>query len=337
MTTLSRQLVFGIYPGGAAGDDSGLLVGLPDDPAQINRCLHDLQGTSRPFVVRCYDSFQDPDSPLNNTGPAPANYAQYAISGTRPLELVLQFRSISGDVAGYLDFVRSKLEQHHQNLYAVQITEEPNFLDGPNVIDGPYPNVRLALTQGVVTAKQTLRDLGYTHVKVGFNTTPTFGPSAEFWADIKSLANEEFVESLDYVGLDFFPDVFRPTTTDGQSGDLASSAVAVLQTLRYVWLPLAGIPDHIPIHITEHGWPTSATRTTDRQANVLETVIRTIYDLNSKLNIERYTLFALRDVDHVNIVNNDNLFHFFGITTSDYNRKPAFDKFRSLIQELGKR
>ena len=335
MTTSSQQLVFGIYPGGAAGDDSGLLVGPLDNPDQINRCLHDLQGTSRPFVVRCYDSFQDADSPLNNTGPAPANYAQYAIADTRPLELVLQFRSASGDVAGYLDFVRRRLKQHHQNLYAVQLTEEPNFKDGPNVIDGPYPDVRLALTEGVIAAKQLLRELGKPDVKVGFNATPTFGPSSGFWADLKLLAKNQFVESLDYVGLDFFPDVFRPVTSDGQPGDLTSSVVAVLETMRHVWLPLAGIPEHIPIHITEHGWPTGIARTMDRQAEVLEIVIRTIHDLSAKLNIERYTLFALRDVDHVNAGNVDNVFHFFGITTCEYARKPAFDRFRSLVDELG--
>jgi hypothetical protein len=335
--TSSRRLIFGIYPGGVAGDNSGLLVGPPDNPEQINRCLRDLQGVSRPFVIRCYDSFQDSGSPLGNTGPAPANYAQYAVSDVRPLELVLQFRSTSGDVAGYLDFVRSKLKQHHQDLHAVQITEEPNFLDGPNVIDGPYPNVRLALTEGVVAAKQTLRELGQTHVKVGFNATPTFGPSSEFWADLKSRAKTTFVESLDYVGLDFFPDVFRPATPDGQPGDLVSSVIAVLETLRYVWLPSAGIPERIPIHITEHGWPTSATRPLDRQSQVLETVIRTIYDLSSKLNIERYMLFSLRDVDHANLENENNIFHFFGITTSDYIRKPAFDKFQALVQEFGMR
>jgi hypothetical protein len=334
--TSSRRLIFGIYPGGVAGDDSGLLVGPPDEPDQINRCLRDLQGISQPFVVRCYDSFQDSDSPLGNTGPAPANYAQYAVSDVRPLELVLQFRSTSGDVAGYLDFVHGKLKQHHQNLYAVQITEEPNFLDGPNVIDGPYPNVRLALTEGVTAAKQTLRELGQPHVKVGFNATPTFGPSSEFWTDLKSLAKTAFVESLDYVGLDFFPDVFRPAASDGQPGDLVSSVIAVLETLRYVWLPSAGIPDRIPIHITEHGWPTSPTRSVAHQAQVLETVIRTIHDLSPKLNIERYMLFALRDVDHSNATNEENIFRFFGITTSDYTqKKPAFDKFRALVHELG--
>jgi hypothetical protein len=68
---------------------------------------------------------------------------------------------------------------------------------------------------------------------------------------------------------------------------------------------------------------------------VLETVIRTIHDLSPKLNIERYMLFALRDVDHANAPNEENIFRFFGITTSDYIQKPAFDKFRALVHELG--
>jgi hypothetical protein len=61
MTTREeRRLVFGIYPGGAAGGDTGLLAGPPDDPKQVHACLNQLQGICRTFVVRCYDSFQDP-------------------------------------------------------------------------------------------------------------------------------------------------------------------------------------------------------------------------------------------------------------------------------------
>lgn len=142
MTTIERRgFVFGIYPGGALGGDTGLLSGPPDDLEQVNACLLQLQGDSRPFVVRCYDSFQDPGSPFEIAACAPKNYVQYAVAGIRPMDLVLQFRSASGNVPGYLDFVRAKVKEHHGNLYSIQITEEPNFADGPNVIDGSYPNV----------------------------------------------------------------------------------------------------------------------------------------------------------------------------------------------------
>ena len=121
------------------------------------------------------------------------------------------------------------IESDNTLLYSVQITEAASFSNGRNVIDGPYP--------------------GRPEVKVGFNTTPTFGPSADFWTRI-GADGEPFVEALDYVGLDFFPDA------------------------------------HVPIHIAEHGRPTSAGRTPDRQAEVIERVVRTVHANRGRLNID---------------------------------------------------
>ena len=327
-------MTFGIYPGGAAGGDEGLLSGPPDCFERAESALIELQGSSRQFVVRCYDSFQDADSPFASARCAPAEFARYAVPGIRPMELVLQYRSASGNVSGYLDFVRDRIGRHAHDLYAVQITEEANFINGPNVIDGPYPDVCLAPTTGVQAAKECLSACGRSDVKVGFNSTPTFGPSADFWKRI-GAGGEPFVQAVDYVGLDFFPDVFRPVSPDGQPGDLKSSVVGVLETMRSVWLPAAGIPQEVPIHITEHGWPTSSGRGMERQAEVIEQVIRTIHANRARLNIQRYSLFALRDVALRNAGNADNLFCFFGIMTANYERKPAFETFRKLVQELG--
>ena len=331
----SQPLIFGIYPGGPVGAETGLLQGLPDNPATIHSLLDDLQGATRPFVVRCYDSFQDPGSQLASIASAPHNYAQYARKGTRPLDLVLQFRSASGDVPGYLDFVRSRITEHHQYLYSVQIAEEPNFTNGPNIIDGPYPDVQRAVVEGVAAAKDTLCDLGASQVKVGFNATPTFGPAEAFWPSIKAIASPDFFQALDYVGLDFFPDVFRPVTTPGTPGDLISSVNGILEMMRTAWLPAAGIASNTPIHITEHGWPTGPDRSPLKQAETLNTVIRTIHALSGRLNVERYTLFDLRDVIHPDPSGDSHLFNFFGITTADYQPKPAFSVIRALIQELG--
>ncbi len=76
------------------------------------------------------------------------------------MDLVLQFRSASADIEGYLAFIRNRIELHHDYLYSLQITEEPNFKDGPDVIDGSYPEVLNALVEGVIVAKQMLRELG---------------------------------------------------------------------------------------------------------------------------------------------------------------------------------
>lgn len=322
-------MTFGIYPGGAAGGDQGLLTGPPDIPQQIEAALRDLQGEFGPFLVRCYDSFQDAGSPYAAFPCAPPDYPRYAVPGTRPMELVLQFRSATGNVGGYLDFVHERIAQYAHLLYAVQITEEANFTDGPPVIDGPYPNVCLALREGVKAAKQVLRALGRADVKVGFNSTPTFGLGTEFWKRI--AGGEDFVRSLDYVGLDFFPDVFRRVA----AGDLTASVIGVLETMRTVWLPSAGIPETVPIQITEHGWPTSAGREVARQSEVIEQVIRTVHANRERLNVARYTLFALRDVALRTAANEQDLFGFFGIMTADYQRKPAFEVFRKLLRELG--
>ena len=52
------SLVFGIYPGGAAGGDSGLLYGPADDSTYVQACLDELRGSCGPFcrnlsVDRC--------------------------------------------------------------------------------------------------------------------------------------------------------------------------------------------------------------------------------------------------------------------------------------------
>jgi hypothetical protein len=329
-----QRLIFGIYPGGAAGSDTGLVSGPPDEPALVNACLDGLQGSVEPFVVRAYDTFQDPGSALAASPCAPVKYEQYA-SPRRPLELVLQYRSASGDVPGYLQFVRMQIEKHHRYLYSVQITEEANFAGGPPVIDGGYPDVQRALVEGVRCAKETLAALGSGRVKVGFNATPTFGAAAGFWSALRDLGGQSFVAALDFVGLDFFPDVFRPLAPDGEPGDLVRGVGGVLATMRNEWLPSAGIPAHVPIHVTENGWPTGPDRSEARQAAVVEKVVRAIEDAREALNVGRYMHFALRDAQVAQPGAGQTLFHFFGLTRADYSRKPAFDVFRGLIQELG--
>src|ERR1035438_9352142 len=91
-SNLDDGLVFGIYPGGAAGSDGGIASGPPDDPARVERCLDELQGDSRPFVIRVYERFSDADRPSRWAPRTPPKYERYARSG-RPLDLVLMFQS----------------------------------------------------------------------------------------------------------------------------------------------------------------------------------------------------------------------------------------------------
>jgi hypothetical protein len=325
------RLIFGIYPGNATGSDSPhMLAGPPDDPVRIQAALSELQDDRERLLVRGYIPYADSPSARPVTRPTPEDVEQYARDGRR-LNLVLQFQSGSGDVDAYGEFVRQQVRRHGRIADSIQVTEEPNFADGPPVIDGTFPNVREALVKGVLAAKDEARRLGYDHLKVGFNAVPSFDPDNEFWRSIGELGKRPFVEALDFVGLDFFPDVFRPVAPDGQPGDLRQMVVVILRAIRESWMPAAGIPASVPIQVAENGWPTGPDRTPERQAAALETIIRTVHDYRGNYHISHYQLFDLRDADSAN----PNIFYQFGILRDDYTPKPAFEVYRRLIAEIG--
>ncbi|MGW7261940.1 hypothetical protein [Streptomyces sp. NPDC054842] len=314
-------LHFGIYPGGILGDDQGIVRPVrPDLPDRITEALDALQGDAVTLLVRAYQSFAATVTPLEP--PTPADPETYLERG-RKLDLVLQFREPSGELEGWLEFVREAVRTGGPHLASVQICEEPNA-DLP-VVDGSIPNVLNALVEGVVAAKQEARALGH-GLAVGFNAVPTFNPADTFWSELGALADDRFRQSLDYVGLDFFPDVFRPIAAE----QLAEAVTAVLTAFRRTDLPKAGIPDSVAIRICENGWPTGPGRPEQQQAEVLEVVVRTVAALAADLNIDGYSFFALRDADSTG----EGLFHRFGLLHDDYTAKPAFETYRRLIEEL---
>lgn len=78
---------------------------------------------------------------------------------------------------------------------------------------------------------------------------------------------------LDFVGLDMFPDVFRPIPED----KVAGGAQFLVRTLRSVTRE-AGICERTPIHVTETGWPTGHTRDEARQARILQSVAEAVHE-----------------------------------------------------------
>jgi hypothetical protein len=74
----------------------------------------------------------------------------------------------------------------------------------------------------------------------------------------------------------------------------------VLSQFRNVNLAAGPIPQTCRIHIAENGWPTGPTCTYERQATVLELVIRTIHEHRAQFNITHYELFALRAANSSN-------------------------------------
>lgn len=306
---------YGIYPGGITGDDEGgLATGPADDPAKILAALRELQAGG-PFLVRGYRGFTDPGRPRPET---PQDVERYAGEGRR-LDLVVQYQSASGDVPGYLEYVRDVVRRHGPLIATLQITEEPNVAGIPT-LDGHYPGVRRALVEGVVAARAEADRLGLHDLLVGFNTTPMFGPAAGFLADLTELGGRPFLDALGYVGLDFFPDVFMPAPDPG-------AATAGLLEMHRDLMTAAGIPPSVPLHLTENGWPTGPGRTPERQAEVLGAVLGAVVRRGGDLGIGAYLHFALRDADS----SRDGLFHRFGLLHDDYTPKPAFDVYRTFV------
>jgi hypothetical protein len=323
------SLTFGIYPGGIVGTPTGLSESKPDSPAKINHALDELQGSQATFLVRSYLHFAGKDSPASAEDPHPADAAQYAIRGRR-LNLVLCYRDPAGDMEAWRAFVRDRIRSYAGHLSTLSVTLEPN-LQLPNVaVDGNFPAVQSALIEGVAVAREEI-DRARLPVALGFCAGPTFGPNAGFWAQLASEAGEQFSRSLDYVGLDFYVDVFYPVAPDGQPGDVRDSVRQQLLRFREVDLACAGIPPTTAIHIGENGWPTSSARSPARQAEVLECVLQTMQELRGELNVTHYQWFSLRDSNS----SRDEIFSQFGLLRDDYQAKPAFDTYRQLIAELG--
>jgi hypothetical protein len=320
-----NALTFGIYPGSAMGDTGP--AGPPDQPDRISQALAQLQGSpGRPFIVRAYDMYADPgDTVRAATLQAPAGYHRYLGHGRR-LDLVAQYHSRSGDIDGYCAFIEKLIDCQGEHIATLQIGEEPNITGSP-VLDGAYPRITEALIAGVRAAKDKARRSGHSALRVGCNSSPLLGPDSAFFAGLTRAGGDQFIADLDYIGLDFFPDVFRPIAP----ARLATVVEGLLQAHRRDNLAPAGL-GHLPLVITEHGWPTGPGRTPQRQAEVLRTVIDVISRNAEALNITAYIHHTLRDARSAG----SGLFCQFGLMTDDYAPKPAFHVYRDLINALSR-
>lgn len=224
-------------------------------------------------------------------------------------------------------FVRDTVVRLGPIAVTIQITEEPNVA-GIQSLDGAFPRVREALVTGVIAARDEAGRRGFAHLSIGFNATPTVGPGAAFWEELGALGGDTFRRAVGYVGLDAFPGVFRPVNSDDLPAGLRVMVGGLLRTMRDQWLPAAGIDATVPIHITEHGWPTlgaadAVDRAAAEQATAVAAIVRTVHELRDELNVRRYELFRLRDADSAG----PTLYHHFGLLRDDYSPKPAFAAF----------
>jgi hypothetical protein len=310
-------VIFGIWPGVVAAD----LVSLkplgcpPEDPDKTLAALRRLQGTASEFYVRSYRHFGEGSPPRPGAAPAPLRPELYAGQG-RLVDLVACYQSPVPDPRGFAGFVRQAVRDVADwGGGKVQVGEELNC---PAPLDGGSPGCFEAVGAGVAAALEE-RDRSGAPVLVGVNAAGV--PDPVFWDQFTGAIGPYNTRRLDYVGLDAFPDVFRPIPYQ----DLTKAVTSLLQHFRTVTAG-AGVPETTPIHMTETGWPTDDQRTEDTQVQVLTAVADAV--LASGTGVQAYEWFSLRDG-----LTTGTWTARFGLLRDDYTPKPAFAAIQQLIAD----
>lgn len=330
-----HPLVFGIYPGGAAGAVGPSGPRVADDFTAQMRALQELRVPGRPFVLHLYASYTGPGT-LSAQAQVGGQIAAYSRAGFQT-ELVLAYRPADAnpavDVPGFVSFVQKAVATFgpDPNFVSVQVTNEANVRGAPNAADGYYRGVMDALPEGVVAAKATSKALGFRQVRVGFNWAYAADPSeTAFWARLAS-AGPAFRRALDWVGLDVYPGTWGPSAAGHDLAARASgTTLEALSALR-ASMRSAGIPDHVALHIAENGYPTGPGRTPTMQQTVMRAAIDAVSSRRAIDHITDYRWFDLRDSNSSSSSFEDQ----YGLMTDTYAPKPAFNTYRALIATLG--
>jgi hypothetical protein len=282
--------------------------------------LQELAGDGPPLLVRMYVTFE------GSVTAALDQVAQFAQIGGL-VDLSLSFHDRDGDVEQWCQFVDRVVRAHGSVVGSIGVTNEANLLTVPVAPDGAYPHALEALVDGAIVAAETKRNV-QASAALGFTAAgdmDTAGAKDSFWRAVAQRGGVAFASALDFAGLTMYPGGFD---ADAPSiNELAGRTVAMLTTYRGQ-LSDAGIPDTVPIRISECGWPTGPGRSEADQAEALSAIVHTVAGLRRELFVTHWELFTLRDADS----SSDDPFGHFGILRDDYSRKPAYGALRSLIR-----
>ena len=208
-------LMFGIYPGGAAGSVGSAGTLKPEDPVKRLDALEQLRPAGSPFVVRLYAGYSGSGG-WTADQQVGRQIEQYAAAGFQ-IELVLTYRPNRGgsvaDVTGFVSFVRDTVRAcaSTPRIVSLQVTNEANVAGAPNAADGYYVGAKDALIQGVIAAKAEARAYGLSELKVGFSWANGDGPAeTRFWSYLDRHGGQALARALDWVGIDAYPGTWGP-------------------------------------------------------------------------------------------------------------------------------
>lgn len=335
---LGRPLVFGIYPGGAAGVVRSGHRATPEEPAKRLTALMKLRPRGGPFVLHLYAKYVGPRgwTAAQQVGRQISGYARRGLE----TELVITYRPRDGgsprDVGRFVAFVRQTVRQlgRQPRFVGLQITNEANITGAPKASDGAFRFAVDALIQGVIAAKQEILGRGFRQLKVGFNWADTAAPGqAAFWHYLAQLGGAAFVGSLDWVGLDAYPGTWGPRLTGSLTRGTRKLLDDTLHRLRGEFLPIAGIPPTLPLHVSETGYPTGGGRTDAMQVAAMKASVAAVNAARRVDNITDYRWFDLRDADSAD----RSVESQYGLMRDNYRPKAAFSVYRRLVARLSAR
>ena len=309
----------------------------PEDPAKQLDALGRLRGSAGPdlpLVLRLHRFFWSDGEEGVRRFLALAD--RYTNAGYL-VELQLRYHPNAeqeGDIAAWTEHVRDVVRRFGQNprVVAIQVTNEVNLTFSPDSSDGGYEGARDALVKGVIAAQDEKRRRGFTQLEIGFNWAYRTDPAQEqsFWNGVRDRGGRAFVDAVDWVGLDAYPGTFfPPVEAPGEERDGMVNAMSALRC----YLKTPGIPESVPIHVEENGWPTGPNRSEAYQVQAAETLIRAVHDFRGTYNVSDYRWFNLRDGDS----QSGNYQTQYGLLRDDYSEKPAFPVVARLFAELGRR
>lgn len=328
------RLRFGIYPGGPAGAVGPSGVPKPEDPAKRLAALQQLRG-GKAFVLHLYEGYARPgDADAIPSWLEPQ--IREATANGYEVEVVLRYMPAAsgGDVAGFTNFVRSRVRQYGAipGVTALQVTNEANVTAAPDAADGAFPGVRQALVQGIVAADREARSAGLGHLQIGFNWAyETSAKENELFSELGRLGGSAFAAAVDWVGVDAYPGTWGPALPEGDlASTVRSTTIATMRRLREELMPLAGL-DRAAIRFAENGFPTDAQRTEAMQVTVMTAAVAAVNEFRGTYGVTDYRWFDLRDADS----DYASFESHYGILRDDYSPKAGFVRLRDLVAQLG--
>jgi hypothetical protein len=302
---------------------------VPEDPARHLAKLGDLRRPGAPFPLRLTRFFwRDGEQAFQEFLALTEHYT----SRGYPVELQVRYQpseAQEGDIAAWTEHVREVVRRFGPNplVVGLQIANEVNITFSPDSSDGGYEGAREALVQGVIAAKDEARHRGHDQLRIGFNWAYRTDPAneASFWQALRDRGGRQFVQSLDFIGLDVYPGtIFPPAESDIEG--YRDAMVNAMSAIRcYASIP--AIPESVPIEIGENGWPTFAGRSYEEQARILRVMVHAVHDFRGTYNVRDYRWFNLRD----SRTGDPGVFQNAGLLEDDYDEKPAFAAYRELV------